>query len=155
MNTRFVPRIDKPCSRNWDELQGEGSCRFCEHCQLHVHNLSALSASEQHQLLTARTGEICIAYEQREKQVIVGANRWLLLQRFCLPLKWARAAACFAVSLVMSSCAATRAPSTPVSPTAAQQACEPMKVNGKMIAGGIMPPPPPFWHRILFFWEYR
>jgi hypothetical protein len=155
MNTRFAPRIDKPCSKNWNDLQGEGACRYCDQCQLHVHNLSVLPSAEQHRLLSSRTGEICIAYETQPDQVPIAANRWLLLQRFSLPLKWARTAACLTVSVIMGSCSTTRAPS-PQSPTASEkQPCDPWKANGKIIAGGIMPPPPPLWRRVLFFWEYR
>ena len=43
--------ISEPCRADWDAMPGNDRKRFCNVCQKHVHNLSALSAPEAAGLL--------------------------------------------------------------------------------------------------------
>jgi hypothetical protein len=36
-------KIASPCAASWDEMRGDDRCRFCQHCQLNVYNLSAMT----------------------------------------------------------------------------------------------------------------
>ncbi len=38
--------IPQPCSADWDEMIGNDQVRFCEHCSLHVTNLSSMTRQE-------------------------------------------------------------------------------------------------------------
>jgi hypothetical protein len=52
-------RIDKPCSQNWQSMQGDDRRRFCAQCQHHVHNLSALTEREVQKLIATTEGRLC------------------------------------------------------------------------------------------------
>lgn len=58
-------RVARPCSQKWDLMKGNDQKRFCEHCQLHVHNLSAMSPRQIHRL-SQKSGRRCVAYFQTE-----------------------------------------------------------------------------------------
>ena len=34
------PKIQNPCPKQWDKLQGDAKTRYCESCQHQVHNFS-------------------------------------------------------------------------------------------------------------------
>jgi hypothetical protein len=60
-------RIAKPCPMAWEEMSavGEGDrIRFCGHCNLNVHNLSAMTRPELDALLRKREGRLCVGYFQ-------------------------------------------------------------------------------------------
>ena len=44
-------QVSSPCSADWDTMIGNQQVRFCEHCNLSVHNLSAMT---RHRLLELR-----------------------------------------------------------------------------------------------------
>lgn len=54
-------RIVEPCPKKWADMAGDGKKRFCEHCNLHVHNLSAMKP-RQIQALAQTPGRRCVAY---------------------------------------------------------------------------------------------
>ena len=85
MKTRFVPELFKPCERDWNSMRGDDRCRFCEHCQLHVHNLSAMTPREQADLLKKSDERVCVAYFAAADSVPVRPRTWLLLQRLRAP----------------------------------------------------------------------
>ena len=59
-------RIASPCSVAWDSMTGNERVRFCEHCQLSVHNIDFTSRKQIRRLI-ARSGErICVSYRQPE-----------------------------------------------------------------------------------------
>lgn len=60
------PEIKNPCPMRWDAMHGDERQRFCEHCQLHVHNLSAMSSRSAAQVLARAEHErVCITYTKR------------------------------------------------------------------------------------------
>jgi hypothetical protein len=56
-------RIASPCSASWEGMTGNEQVRFCDHCQLHVHNLSVMSASRAAALVQAAEGRLCVRYD--------------------------------------------------------------------------------------------
>jgi hypothetical protein len=58
---RRLPIAD-PCSQPWDEMRAEGSRRWCESCNLHVHDLSALSPAAAEGLVERHRGALCVRY---------------------------------------------------------------------------------------------
>lgn len=100
MNTRFVPTIEKPCPASWDAMQGDEKKRYCERCQLHVHNLSAMTPSEQREVLALGTGRKCISYMKRADAQTVDASTWLRIQSSSWLPRWLAAI----IAVFSSSC---------------------------------------------------
>lgn len=152
MKTKFVPRISQPCSQDWNTMTGDDQRRFCDRCQLHVHNLSAMSAVEQQALLSQRGPRQCIAYLAADRTIQVRTGTWLFLQRLLRPCHAGLALLAVLLPFGSSGCATTQ-PQTPPPPPdthACKQARE--LPDGKMWLGGVTYEPP-LWRRILFFWE--
>ena len=57
--------INSPCSADWDSMIGNDQVRFCSHCNLHVHNLSAMTRSEAMELVAKSKGRLCARYYRR------------------------------------------------------------------------------------------
>jgi hypothetical protein len=57
-------------------MHGDGQRRFCEHCQLHVHNLSAMSRRERDRFVSESAGQACIAYQLRPDGSMVTLSLW-------------------------------------------------------------------------------
>src|SRR5262245_20357560 len=58
-------RIASPCEASWEEMRGDDRSRFCDQCQLHVYNLSAMSAPEAAALVQQKEGRLCVRYYTR------------------------------------------------------------------------------------------
>lgn len=61
MDRKKLP-IAEPCSKNFDEMDGDGHRRFCDHCDKHVTNLSDLTRREAMELLRDAGGGLCVVY---------------------------------------------------------------------------------------------
>ncbi len=153
MKNKFVPRISQPCSQDWNAMRGDDKRRFCEHCQLHVHNLSAMSATEQDALLSRSEGRQCIAYVATDDSIRVRTGTWLFLQRFLRTWRAGLALLAVLIPFGNSGCA-TSHPQTSPPPQPETHACKQARElpDGKMWVGGVTYEPP-LWRRILFFWE--
>jgi hypothetical protein len=57
-----VLRIENPCPADWEQMTGTAQKRFCQGCQKHVHNLSAMTTDEAERLVCQSAGELCIRY---------------------------------------------------------------------------------------------
>lgn len=69
--------IGKVCPMSWSSLQGDAKKRYCEHCQLHVHNLSAMSDRERDRFVRESGGRACIAYRvNADGSLITPLTRW-------------------------------------------------------------------------------
>lgn len=77
MNPEIPPRIEHPCPMSWSDMSGDSKRRFCDHCQLHVHNLSEMSAVERTQVLG--TEDKCVTYQTDAKGRLIshGDQPWL------------------------------------------------------------------------------
>jgi len=133
-------------------MNGDDKRRFCEQCQLHVHNLSAMTEVEQESLLSRRGERQCIAYVAPDHSIRVRAGTWLFLQRLLRP--WRAGIALCAVFLpgIFSSCATSHPLPPPTQPATHDAKQVRDDGDGKFTVGGIMCEPP-LWRRILFFWE--
>src|SRR6266550_410299 len=58
-------RIESPCQSDWDKMIGNDKVRFCEHCNLHVSNLSALTRASAMRLVARSRGRLCVRYVPR------------------------------------------------------------------------------------------
>jgi len=54
--------INSPCSADWNSMIGNDQVRFCEHCNLDVHNLSRMTRSQAERLVARSNGRLCIRY---------------------------------------------------------------------------------------------
>lgn len=165
MKTNFAPLISKPCPADWDAMTGDAKRRFCEHCRLHVHNLTAMDEAERVALLSGLTGRTCVAYVQTDSTIAVRTGFWLWLQRLKLGCRagWALAAAVLPAGLI--GCSTPKADGPPsTSAPSAEQAYRLGKVapprssknptgDGKLIAGEIAGDERPLWKRLVFFWR--
>lgn len=52
-------RVGTPCSKNWDELSGEGRERYCSDCQKSVHAFDDYSSEELNRLWEESGGKVC------------------------------------------------------------------------------------------------
>jgi ankyrin repeat protein len=57
--------IAAPCNADWEAMPGNDQVRFCEHCHLHVTNLSSLTWLQAMRLVEQSRGRLCVRYEQR------------------------------------------------------------------------------------------
>lgn len=62
----FLKQIEvkKPCSQSWHEMTGNDEVRFCDHCSLHVNNLSEMTRKKAMKLVRESDGKICVRYAQ-------------------------------------------------------------------------------------------
>jgi len=55
----------------WEDMKGDNKQRFCQSCNLHVHNFAALSQSEAERLVRTSTGRLCgILYRRADGTVL-------------------------------------------------------------------------------------
>jgi ankyrin repeat protein len=57
--------IPAPCDADWDSMIGNEQVRFCEHCNLHVTDLSALTKQEAMRLVERSKGRLCVRFVGR------------------------------------------------------------------------------------------
>jgi ankyrin repeat protein len=67
MPVRSIDRITipEPCNADWDSMIGNDQVRFCEHCNLHVTDLSALTRPQAMRLVARSQGRLCVRFIQR------------------------------------------------------------------------------------------
>ena len=63
-------RIASPCDVEWDSMIGNDRVRFCEHCQLTVHNIDRASQKQIKRLVLRSKGRLCVNYRQPVPQKI-------------------------------------------------------------------------------------
>jgi ankyrin repeat protein len=57
--------IAAPCDADWDSMIGNSRVRFCQHCNLHVTNLSEITRPEAMRLVAQSEGRLCLRFERR------------------------------------------------------------------------------------------
>ena len=57
--------IPAPCDADWDSMIGNDRVRFCEHCNLHVTNLSNFTRQEAMRLVARSEGRLCVRFVKR------------------------------------------------------------------------------------------
>lgn len=83
MNSNTSPwTISQHCTANWEQMRGDDKRRFCEHCQRHVHNVSAMSPTERETFARPENMRECVFYSQRndgevaDLSFLVRVRRW-------------------------------------------------------------------------------
>jgi hypothetical protein len=68
------------CAKKWSDLAGKGRARFCTDCKTLVHDLSAYTPDEWHDLWTSSNGHVCgllcgesSAPQRSRRAILVGA----------------------------------------------------------------------------------
>jgi len=56
------PQINSPCTADWDSMIGTAQVRFCQHCQLNVHEISQFNEKQFNRLLRKSGDRLCIRY---------------------------------------------------------------------------------------------
>ena len=56
--------VPSPCPADWDLMKGNDQVRFCEHCDLSVHNLSQMTPHQALRLASQSNGRLCVRFEQ-------------------------------------------------------------------------------------------
>lgn len=56
--------IPAPCTADWNSMIGNDQVRFCEHCNLDVHNLSLMTRYQAQRLVARANGRLCVRYHQ-------------------------------------------------------------------------------------------
>lgn len=56
--------IPTPCEADWDSMIGNDQVRFCEHCDLHVTDLSAMTRPAAMRLVARSQGRLCVRFTQ-------------------------------------------------------------------------------------------
>lgn len=135
--------VHTPCPKRWEELQGGDQQRFCEQCQLHVHNLSAMSSQDRERFVAqSGDGRQCIAYELRPDGSMVTPSWWSALLRLFQRVQWAALAfLAAALPFAFSSCASRQ----PVLGRFEQKCDNPKqsaaaKQGNQMMVGTVCPP---------------
>lgn len=64
-------RIATPCRANWDDMKGDDRARFCQECNKHVYNLSAMSPAAAAELIREKEGKLCARFYQREDGTVL------------------------------------------------------------------------------------
>jgi len=102
--------IPSPCDADWDSMSGNSQVRFCEHCNLHVTDLSSLSRASAMRLVAESQGRLCVRLIQRPGGgVLTGAPEKL----YRIGRRASRlAAGVFTASLSVSSAMAQTRPSS-------------------------------------------
>jgi hypothetical protein len=67
-------KVARPCSANWDDMDGDERARLCGQCRKTVYNLSGLSASEAADLLRKQEGSACGRLYKRRDGTILTAD---------------------------------------------------------------------------------
>ncbi len=67
-------RIASPCSADWNVMTGDERARFCQQCQKHVYNLSALTQAQVQALIVANEGKFCARFYRRADGTMLTAD---------------------------------------------------------------------------------
>jgi hypothetical protein len=54
--------VQTPCPKYWNGMSGSDQKRYCDHCDRHVHDLSAMTQSEAEELICREAGHLCVRF---------------------------------------------------------------------------------------------
>lgn len=58
-------RVASPCNARWEDMTGDDRSRFCQRCQKHVFNLSAMTQAEAEAFVRETEGKFCGRFHRR------------------------------------------------------------------------------------------
>jgi ankyrin repeat protein len=123
-------RVASPCEAEWDSMIGNDRVRFCEHCNLHVNNLSAMTRQDALRLVAQSGGRLCVRYEQRTDGEILTTNFPKPLYRIGRRASRLAATAFSATLSLASASAQSTAPTSTRAEVVRENAKEPAKSAG-------------------------
>jgi len=97
--------IPAPCDADWDSMLGNDRVRFCDHCNLHVANLSAITRQEAISLVARSEGRLCVRFERKANGSVLTRNAPPKLHHIARRVSRIAAGA-FTATLSLSSAAA-------------------------------------------------
>src|SRR5262245_25939266 len=105
--------IPQPCNADWDSMIGNDQVRFCEHCNLHVTSLSAMTRHEAIRFVARSRGRICVRFIERPEGGLLTQKMPEKLYRIGRRVSHIAAGA-FTATLSLSTAAAqSQSPSNP------------------------------------------
>lgn len=66
--------VESPCTERWDDMTGNDVVRFCDRCNLNVHNLTSMSERDAEKLIASKPVRPCVYFYRRENGAIVTDN---------------------------------------------------------------------------------
>ena len=112
--------IPAPCDADWDSMIGNDQVRFCEHCKLHVTNLSSLTRQDAIRLVARSQGRLCVRFVQRPNGRVLTKQVPEKLHHIARRVSRIAAGA-FTATLSLSSAAAQESAPTRDAPNAVQR----------------------------------
>ncbi|HWN11395.1 MAG TPA: ankyrin repeat domain-containing protein [Pyrinomonadaceae bacterium] len=97
--------IPSPCEADWNSMKGNDQVRFCEHCELSVHNLSKMTRHQAERLVSRANGRLCVQFVSGENGKPLLAEAGMKLHRISRRVSRIAAGA-FTATLSVSSAAA-------------------------------------------------
>ena len=67
-------RVAAPCRASWARMAGNDRVRFCDQCNLHVYNLSAMTQRDAERLVMSTEGRLCVRFYRRADGTILTQN---------------------------------------------------------------------------------
>jgi hypothetical protein len=112
MNSPASPwTIKQRCSADWDTMRGDDKRRFCEHCQKHVHNVSAMTRAEREKFADPANRHECVFYAQRANGTVADLSLMFKLRRWFPFLRLACWSALLALlPVTLTGCMGIRCP---------------------------------------------
>ena len=112
--------IPAPCDADWDSMTGNDQVRFCEHCKLHVTNLSSLTRQDAIRLVARSQGRLCVRFVQRPNGRVLTKQMPEKVHHIARRVSRIAAGA-FTATLSLSSAAAQESAPTKDAPNAVQR----------------------------------
>jgi ankyrin repeat protein len=119
-------KVASPCTADWDAMIGTDQVRFCEHCNLHVTDLSNMTRQNAMRLVARSRGRLCVRYIQRPNGGVLTKQIPEKLYRISRRVSRIAAGAFTATLSVSGAMAQTRADSNSL---ASQEAASASKVT--------------------------
>jgi ankyrin repeat protein len=134
--------IPAPCDADWDAMIGNERVRFCEHCHLHVTNISALTRQEAMRLVSRSEGRLCVRFMKSANGSVVTKQLPQALHHISRRVSRIAAGA-FTATLSLSSAAAQTRSSGDANLRARPVAAAPVESNSatECIVGGTVTDP--------------
>jgi ankyrin repeat protein len=118
--------IPAPCDADWDAMAGNDRVRFCEHCNLHVTNLSNITRQEAIRLVAQSEGRLCVRFVKRADGSVLSKQSPQRLHHIARRVSRIAAGA-FTATLSLSSAAAQTGSTSSSLPT--EQAVAPRALS--------------------------
>lgn len=119
-------QVPVPCTADWDSMVGNDQVRFCNHCNLKVTNLSAMTRADARRLVRESGGKLCVRYYRKPDGSLLTApaERLIHISRRASKV----AAGAFGAVLTLSAAA--------VAQTTMPAGADPQNVAGRVIRDG-------------------